>query len=109
MFRQLSMCAVLLVGATACKPSTEPVATIGGSGPTHPVSEYRCGETSLAVQLLGESVSVSIDGATPIQLAQKVSNNERTVYSDGRKTITIEAGRLSWEPQQGSPVGCVGG
>lgn len=112
MYRHLFfLCAVLLLGVTGCKPqpATEPAATIGGGGPTHPTSEYRCGDTRLGVQLLGESAAVSVDGAAPIQLAQQASTNDRTVFSDGTRTLTIEAGQMAWVGPQGPPVQCIGG
>ncbi|AKC86356.1 hypothetical protein WQ53_05800 [Pseudoxanthomonas suwonensis] len=63
----------------------------------------------LAVQLLGESASVSVDGGAPVNLTQQESTNERTIFSDGRQTLTIEAGQLAWAPPQSSPVACSGG
>ena len=110
MHKQLSIAALLLC-ATACQPQpgTEPAASIGGSGPTHPVSQYQCGDTKLGVQLLGESASVSVNGAAPVQLPEHGSTAERTVFSDGQQTLAIEAGKLAWTRQQGTPVGCTGG
>lgn len=110
MHKHLSIAALLLC-ATACQPqqSAEPVANIGGSGPTHPVSQYQCGDTKLGVQLLGESASVSVNGGAPVRLPEHGSTAEKTVFSDGQQTLTIEAGKLAWTPQQGTPVGCTGG
>ncbi|WP_372012797.1 hypothetical protein [Pseudoxanthomonas sp. 10H] len=103
--------AVLLLCATACQrqPATEPVASIGGSGPTHPVSRYQCGDTQLGVQLLGESAAVTVDGGAPVQLPEQGSTSGKTVFSDGQHTLTIEAGQLAWTPPQGTPVACTGG
>lgn len=111
MLRQLSICAALLLCATACQPqqTAEPSASIGGSGEAHPTSKYRCGDTDLGVQLLGETATVSVNGGTPINLAEQAATDGRTVFSDGQQTISIEAGQLSWTPPQGTSVGCTGG
>lgn len=111
MLRQLSICAALLLGATACKPQqpAEPGASIGGSAGAHPTSKYRCGDTDLGVQLLGESATISVEGGAPVNLVEQATTDGRTVFSDGRQTISIEAGQLSWTPPQGASVGCTGG
>ena len=109
--RQLPICAPLILGVSACQPqqSTEPVATIGGSGPSEPVSEYQCGNTKLAVQLLGESASVAVGGNAPVKLVEQATTDGRTVFSDGQQTLTIQSGKLAWTSPQGSPVACSGG
>jgi hypothetical protein len=111
MFRLIPLCVSVLLCATACQPqqSSEPVATIGGSGGAQPVSTYRCGDTDLGVQLLGESASVSVDGSAPVMLVEQATTGGRTVFSDGQQTLTIEAGQLAWTPLEGSPVACSGG
>lgn len=111
MLRQLSLCATLLLGVSACQPqqTAEPEASIGGSGGAHPTSNYRCGDTNLGVQLLGESATVSVNGGAPLTLAEQATSDGRTVFSDGQQTISIEAGQLSWTPQQGTAVACTGG
>lgn len=111
MLRQFSLCAALLLSATACQPQqpAEPEASIGGSGGAHPTSQYRCGDTNLGVQLLGESATVSVDGGAPVNLVEQATTDGRTVFSDGQQTLSIEAGQLSWTPPQGARVACSGG
>lgn len=111
MLRHFSLCAALLLSATACQPqqTAEPEAAIGGSGGAHPTSQYRCGDTDLGVQLLGESATVSVNGGTPVSLAEQATTDGRTVFSDGQQTLSIEAGQLSWTPSQDDPVACTGG
>jgi len=110
MFRRIALTAALIVVA-ACRPqeSAAPATTIGGGGPTHPVVGYMCGETKLVVQQLGESVSVSVNGAAPIALRQTSSTSDRVVYSNGRQTLTVQAGQLAWAAGRASSVKCVGG
>ena len=50
----------------ACRHLT-PGASIGVGNP-YPVSNYVCDGTRLAVRLMGESASVSVDGATAVDL-----------------------------------------
>lgn len=111
MLRQLSLSAAVLLVAAACQPqqAAGPEASIGGSGGAHPTSRYRCGDTDLGVQLLGESATVSVNGGAPVKLAEQATTDGRTVFSDGKQTMTIEAGRLSWTPPQGTAVECTGG
>ena len=110
MFRRVSGSALLVfVAACHSQEATAPVATIGGGGPSHPIVEYVCEDTKLAVQQLGESVSVGVNGAAPITLQQMSSTNDQVVYSNGRQTVTIQAGQLKWGMGRAAPVACVGG
>lgn len=108
--RRYTLCAALLGLVAAChsQEDTSPVASIGGGGPAHPVVEYRCGQSTLAVQQLGESVLVRVDGAAPITLPQQ-SSGDTTIYSNGRQSITIQAGRLAWAGGPTAPIECIGG
>ena len=110
MFRRVSWSALLVfVAACHSQEGTAPVATIGGAGPSHPIVQYICGDTKLAVQQLGESVSVGVNGAAPVTLHQVSSTSDQVVYSNGRQSLTIQAGQLAWATGRASPVGCVGG
>lgn len=110
MFRRISWSALLvLVAACQSQEAAAPVATIGGGGPSHPIVEYMCDGTKLAVQQLGESVSVGVNGAAPITLPQMSSTGDQVVYSNGRQSLTIQAGKTSWAMGRAAPVACVGG
>jgi hypothetical protein len=82
-------------------------ASIGGGNP-YPVSNYTCQDgTHLAVRLLGDRASVSVNGATEIDLPSMGSDG--TTYSNGRQTLTIVQGRLSWGIGRAVPSACTGG
>lgn len=82
-------------------------ASIGGGNP-HPVSDYVCKDgTHLAVRLLGESASVSINGKPAIDLPSQ--GTDGTTYSDGQQTLAIVDGRLSWTIGLAAPIACTGG
>ncbi|MDM0032814.1 hypothetical protein QTI33_11835 [Variovorax sp. J22P271] len=78
-----------------------------GVGNPHPVSSYVCGGTRLAVRLMGESASVSVDGAAAIDLP--AIGKSGTTFSNGRQTMFIEQGRTSWAVGRATPVACTGG
>src|SRR5678815_668272 len=104
MFLRLALgaSAVLLVaGCHTPPPAPVPDASIGAGNP-YPVSRYQCGSTRLEVRLMGERASVSIDGAAAIDLP--VSGPSGTTYSNGRQTLIIEQGRVSWGIGRAVPV-----
>lgn len=79
-----------------------------GAGNPYPVSSYTCQDgTHLAVRLLGDRASVSANGATSIDLPSM--GPEGTIYSNGRLTLTIVQGRLSWGVGRAVPSACTGG
>ncbi|MGN6770205.1 MAG: hypothetical protein ACTHJQ_10240 [Rhizobiaceae bacterium] len=79
-----------------------------GAGNPYPVSDYTCKDgTRLAVRLFGDRASVSVNGATAVDLPS--TGTEGTTYSDGRLTLTIVQGRLSWGTGQAVPSQCTGG
>ena len=99
--------AIVVVALAACSKSTPvPEQSIGAGNP-YPVSEYVCEGTPLAVRLMGESASVSVDGAAAMELP-KVGESG-TTFSNGIQTLTIEQGRLSWSNNSAAPVACTGG
>lgn len=82
-------------------------ASIGGGNP-YPVSEYKCKDgTHLAVRLLGDRASVSVNGKKAIDLP--ALGKDGTTYSNGRRTMTIQHGRLSWGVGRAVPTACTGG
>ncbi|MGQ3214511.1 hypothetical protein [Shinella sp.] len=79
-----------------------------GVGNPYPVSDYTCQDgTRLAVRLLGDRASVSVDGATAIDLP--LMGSDGTAYSNGRHTLTIVQGQLSWGVGRAVPSACAGG
>ena len=101
----------LIVGAFAMMtlagchhPKPEPA--IGGGNP-YPVSNYVCDGTRLAVRLMGEKASVSVDGAAAVDLPAMGESGTR--FSNGRQTLIIEQGRTSWALGRATPVACTGG
>ncbi|MBZ9811596.1 hypothetical protein LB542_10555 [Mesorhizobium sp. BR1-1-9] len=83
-------------------------ATSIGVGNPYPVSNYKCEDgTRLAVRLLGDRASVSVNDAAEVDLPSK--GPEGTTYSNGQWTLTIVQGRLSWGVGRAVPSLCVGG
>jgi len=79
-----------------------------GAGNPYPVSNYTCEDgTRLAVRLLSDGASVSINGASAVDLPSIGSDG--TTYSNGRHTLTIVQGRLSWGVGRAMPSTCNGG
>lgn len=104
---RFSFSTVAVVALAACAKSTPvPEQSIGAGNP-YPVSEYVCDGTRLDVRLMGESASVSVDGAAAVELP-KVGESG-TTFSNGSQTLMIEQGRLSWSTGSDAPVSCSGG
>lgn len=79
-----------------------------GAGNPYPVSDYTCKDgTHLAVRLLGDRASVSVNGATAVDLPS--TGADGTTYSNGKHTLTIVQGRLSWGVGRAVPIACIGG
>lgn len=99
----VAMSSLMLAG---CQHSA-PAASIGGGNP-YPISDYVCEDgTHLGVRLLGDRVSVSVNGGPAFDLSSMGS--EGTTYSNGRQTLTIAQGRLSWGVGRAVPSACSGG
>jgi hypothetical protein len=99
------------VGALAALTLTgchhvQPQPAIGGGNP-YPISTYVCDGTRLAVRLMGERASVAVDGATAVELPK--SGDSGTTFSNGRQTLIIEQGKVSWAVGRAMPVACTGG
>jgi hypothetical protein len=101
-----ALSALVLAGCHTPPRAPTPDPSIGVGNP-YPVSNYQCGNTRLAVRLMGERASVSIDGAAAVDLP--VSGTSGTTYSNGRQTLIIEQGRVSWGVGRAVPVACTGG
>ncbi|MDN8617986.1 hypothetical protein [Variovorax ginsengisoli] len=89
----------------ACQHPT-PSPSIGVGNP-YPVSSYLCDGTRLAVRLMGESASVSVDGSAAVDLP--AIGQSGTTFSNGRQTLIVEHGRTSWAVGRAMPVACTGG
>lgn len=106
MLRKLSIAATSVLMFTTFEPSAS-AASIGAGDP-FPVSNYKCEDgTRLAVRLFGEYASVSVNGAAAIDLPSM--GPEGTTFSNGRQTLTITQGRLSWGVGRAVPSECSGG
>ena len=101
----LSIFGAFAMTLAACSQPT-PKPSIGVGNP-YPVSNYVCDGTRLAVRLMGESASVSVDGAAPVDLP--AIGNSGTTFSNGRQTLNIDQGRMSWAMGRAMPVACTGG
>jgi hypothetical protein len=76
-----------------------------GVGNPYPVSNYICEDgTRLAVRLLGDSASVSVNDAAEVNLPSIGSDG--TTYSNDQWTLTIVQGRLSWGVGRVVPSAC---
>lgn len=80
-----------------------------GAGKPYPVSHYTCQDgTHLAVRLFGDRAAVSVNGTPAVDLP--ATGTEGTTYSNGRWTLTILQGRLSWgDEARAAPSPCIGG
>ena len=106
MFGHLSIAAFSALMLASSEQST-PEASIGAGNP-YPVSNYTCEDgTHLAVRLLGDRASVSVNGATAVDLPSM--GPEGTTFSNGRRTLTIVQGHLSWGVGRAVPSACTGG
>ncbi len=106
MLRNLSIAAISALMLATCEHSA--LGASVGAGNPYPVSNYTCQDgTRLAVRLLGDRASVSINGATAVDLTSM--GPEGTTYSNGQQTLTIVQGRLSWGVGRAVPSACTGG
>ena len=96
---------IAILTLAACR-SPKPAPSIGAGNP-YPVSNYVCEGTRLAVRLMGDRASVSVDGAAAVDLP--ALGESGTTFSNGRQTLTIEQGRTSWALGRATPVACAGG
>lgn len=92
--------AVALLAACAQKPP-EPAAESAAveapvaSIPPAPVVTYTCERgTKIAVKLLGAAAEVGVNGDAPVSLP--VLGDEGTTYTNGRMTLMIVQGKVSY-------------
>lgn len=106
MLRNVSIAAISALLLTN-SGHAESGASIGVGNP-HPVSDYTCQDgTHLAVRLFGDRASVSVNGAPTVDLP--AMGTEGTTFSNGRWTLTIVQGQLSWGVGRAAPSPCTGG
>lgn len=106
MLRNLSVAAICALMLASFEHSAS--GTSIGAGNPYPISDYTCDDgTRLAVRLLGDRASVSVNGAAPVDLPS--TGPEGTTYSNGQQTLTIVQGRLSWGVGRAVPSACTGG
>ena len=89
--------------AAAPEAVTEPAASI----PPAPTVNYVCGEKKLTVKLLGATADVTVDGGEVMSLP--VLGDEGTTYTNGRHTLVIKQGVVSYAPGRMVPVACTEG
>ncbi|CAN7328781.1 hypothetical protein LJR164_001824 [Phenylobacterium sp. LjRoot164] len=104
MLRGLAVAAIVMLAG--CEQSgTE--ASIGVGNP-YPVSKYVCEDgTRLAVRLMGERASVAVNDGAAFDLP--AMGPEGTTFSNGRQTLSIVQGQLSWGVGRAMPSACAGG
>lgn len=106
MLFRLALGAIAAATLASCQlsmPEPAPGASIGAGNP-YPATNYTCGGTRLAVRLMGERASVSVDGAAAVDLP--ATGQSGTTYSNGRQTLIIEQGLASWAVGRATPVVC---
>jgi hypothetical protein len=75
-----------------------------------PVSHYVCEDGSkLVVRLLNQSAAVTVNNEPKMILPQLSSAEAMTVFSNGRQSLTIKAGKVSWAIGRMAPLPCAGG
>ena len=106
MLRNLSIAAISALMLASFEHSASGASV--GAGNPYPVTNYTCQDgTRLAVRLLGDRASVSVNGATAVDLPSM--GPEGTTYSNGQRTLTIVQGSLSWGVGRAVPSACTGG
>jgi len=92
----ITVSAVAALVLAACAPG----APLPATGPAAsimppPTEHYTCERgTRLAVKLLGESAEVGVDGANAVSLP--ALGNDGTTFSNGRQTLYVKQGVVSW-------------
>lgn len=110
MMLRVTLCALGALMIASCHhpmPGPAPGGSVGAGNP-YPVSNYTCQDgTRLAVRLMGDRASVSANSAAAVDLPS--TGSDGTTYSNGRQTLTIVQGRLSWAVGRAMPTPCTGG
>ncbi len=93
----ITVAAVAVLVLAACSPSPPPTAGAepAGSILPPPTERYTCERgTKLSVKLLGETAEVGVDGASAVSLP--ALGQEGTTFANGRQTLYVKQGVVSW-------------
>lgn len=91
----ITAAAVTALVLAACAPSPPPAAGPAASIMPRPIDRYTCERgTKLSVKLLGETAEVGVDGADAVSLP--VLGEDGTTFTDGRQTLYVKQGVVSW-------------
>ncbi len=102
----ITVAIVAVLVLAACAPSPPPPA----AGPTasimpRPTERYTCERgTKLSVKLLGETAEVGVDGADAVPLP--ALGKEGTTFTNGRQTLYVKQGLVSWAIGRMSAEAC---
>ena len=92
-----TVAAVAVLVLAACAPSLPPpvAAEPAASIMPPPTERYTCERgTKLSVRLLGEIAEVGVDGADAVSLP--ALGNDGTTFTNGRQTLDVKQGVVSW-------------
>jgi hypothetical protein len=93
----ITVVAIAMLVLAACSPSPPPPAVAGPAASImpRPTEKYTCERgTRLSVKLLGETAEVGIDGAAAVLLP--ALGEDGTTFTDGRQTLYVKQGVISW-------------
>ena len=94
----------------ACQSMPPPDAKGGASTLPQPVRRYECADgVKLDVRLTGDAAMISVNGSDEIQLRQLSSSGNKAVFTNGKQTVEIAGGDLSYGLGRAVPVACKGG
>lgn len=93
--KTLAVNAVLVLAACAASPPlSDPAKPVASIMPP-PTERYTCERgTKLSVRLLGETAEVGVDGAGAVSLP--ALGEDGTTFSNGRQTLYVKQGVVSW-------------
>jgi hypothetical protein len=97
---------VTVIGVIMLSACQNPNPSIGAGNP-YPVTIYTCQDgTRLAVRLMGDRASVAVNGGAAEDLP--ALGNEGTTFTNGRRTLTIVQGNVSWAVGRAASTPCSG-
>jgi hypothetical protein len=93
----ITLAAIAALVLTACAPRPAPPAAAepAASIMPPPTESYTCERgTKLSVKLLGETAEVRVDGAAALSLP--ALGEDGTTFTNGRQTLYVRQGVVSW-------------
>lgn len=93
----ITVVAIAMLVLAACSPSPPPPVAAGPAASImpRPTEKYTCERgTRLSVKLLGETAEVGVDGADAVSLP--VIGEDGTTFTNGRQTLYVKQGLVSW-------------